>query len=351
MLKFIVVMVLAGFGIFLGSKWSESSASKLGARWNVPSVIMGGLVIAIISSFAELMSVILLTQAGEFAGGIAVVAGSAIANLIWIKLVTRLGAGKDVPTRTPVIVLQAIPYLVVVVLTIVAIGFVAESGSNGHEWKVLTTPFGGIAIILFVAFVYMQFAMSKRFPLPKDDEDEEAADSMSVAKETVMLVIGMGLIGVSCHFMVEVGMEFAKHNGMPIEALAVTVFALVTSVPDILMSYFLAKKGQTDAAISNAYGSNVFDILVCLGLPVLVLGHVEVDWSEGSTIMYALLGGTVVGLAFLLSGQKLEMWEAMALVVLYGVFVVAVFVGGILWPVFWACVGLMLIATLLFGRK
>ena len=70
--------------------------------------------------------------------------------------------------------------------------------------------------------------------------------------------------------MVEVAVLTAFILNIPEEIIALTVLAVGTSIPDLLSSVIVARQGRGDMAVSNAIGSNIFDILVGLGLPFLI---------------------------------------------------------------------------------
>jgi len=77
-------------------------------------------------------------------------------------------------------------------------------------------------------------------------------------------------IGAICHFMVEWAVEVGDINGVSKAVMGLTVLSAGTSIPDAISSILVAKRGLGDMAVSNALGSNVFDILLGLGLPYLI---------------------------------------------------------------------------------
>ncbi|MCA9390415.1 calcium/sodium antiporter [candidate division WWE3 bacterium] len=122
--------------------------------------------------------------------------------------------------------------------------------------------------------------------------------------------ISILLIGVLTHFMVESAVSVANFFHVPAVIIGLTILAAGTSVPDLLSSINVAKRGYGDMAIANAVGSNIFDIAIGLGLPWLfinVLGHhsIPVD-TENLFSSVVLLFATVLALLFLLIAKK---WE------------------------------------------
>ena len=111
--------------------------------------------------------------------------------------------------------------------------------------------------------------------------------------------------------LVEIAVLAAHDLGMPQVIIALTILAAGTSIPDLLGSLIVAKKGRGDMAVSNAVGSNVFDILIGLGFPwflyVVVTGGSVLVGTENLFSSILLLFFTVVTLLFLLITQKFKM--------------------------------------------
>eukprot|EP01052_Picozoa_sp_SAG31_P024892 SAG31_NODE_2148_length_6333_cov_16.166667_6_plen_434_part_00 len=94
-----------------------------------------------------------------------------------------------------------------------------------------------------------------------------------------MSIIWIGLI---CHFMVEWAVEIGEINGISKAVMGLTVLSAGTSVPDALSSILVAQRGLGDMAVSNALGSNVFDILLGLGLPYFIANIINIADSSKS---------------------------------------------------------------------
>ena len=128
----------------------------------------------------------------------------------------------------------------------------------------------------------------------------------------LFLNFGMSIIflAVLSHFMVESAVHVAQSFGIPEVIIALTILAVGTSVPDLMSSIIVARKGQGDMAIANAVGSNIFDIAIGLGLPwifiILWRGESVQVVTENLESSIVLLFATVVALLFLLIVRR---WE------------------------------------------
>lgn len=115
-------------------------------------------------------------------------------------------------------------------------------------------------------------------------------------------VLSIVLIGALCYVLVEAALVFAAAVNIPPVVVALTILAGGTSVPDMISSVVVARQGRGDMAVANAVGSNIFDILICLGVPWLVsivfMGKQVHVGSDGLVSSVLILLGTV-GLLFL----------------------------------------------------
>lgn len=128
--------------------------------------------------------------------------------------------------------------------------------------------------------------------------------------------------------LVELAVLISHELGIPEVIIALTVLAGGTSIPDLLSSVIVAKQGRGDMAVSNAVGSNIFDIFICLGLPwffyILFTGRGMAVSTENLISSIFLLFFTVISLLFLLLLRKFRISQraGVALIFLYVCFLV-----------------------------
>ena len=123
--------------------------------------------------------------------------------------------------------------------------------------------------------------------------------------------------------LVESAIEIAEILNIPEVIVALTVIALGTSVPDLISSVIVAKQGRVGMAINNAIGSNIFDILIGLGAPLLLLHLMTNDRinviSADLDIAFYFLSGSIVLLVaiFIITKWKTKRLMGVILIVLY----------------------------------
>ncbi len=139
-------------------------------------------------------------------------------------------------------------------------------------------------------------------------------------------LVSIAFIGIFSWFLVNAAVAFAEAIGVPPVLIGLTVLAGGTSVPDLMASVVVSRQGRGDMAVANAIGSNVFDILIGLGLPwalVMLLqgGSVRVGTTDLWQATEALLGTVILLFIFLTTGRVLSRREGWILLSVYAGFV------------------------------
>jgi cation:H+ antiporter len=96
--------------------------------------------------------------------------------------------------------------------------------------------------------------------------------------------------------------------------------AAATSIPDTFVSVRASVMGRTESSLSNVLGSNVFDLLVAVPLGVMLVGAIEVNFTQIVPMMTFLVVATIVMLVFMLRDMQLSMREAHVMIILYAGF-------------------------------
>lgn len=148
-----------------------------------------------------------------------------------------------------------------------------------------------------------------------------------------VFLISLAGIAFGSYWLVIGGEAFAIGIGVPASIVALTILAGGTSVPELISSAIVAKQGRGDMAISNAIGSNVFDIFISLGLPLFIYtltrGELKDIDSQNITSSILLLFATMIMVLLLLVSQKFKIgkWFGLILIVTYVLYVISAFAG------------------------
>ena len=176
-----------------------------------------------------------------------------------------------------------------------------------------------------------------------DDEVDNAGVCFGLFQIRLNLLTSWLIIAVStllaaaaCYWLVEITQMTAEKLHVPVFFVAVILAAAASSVPDTFLSVGSAKRGDDDGAVSNAFGSNIFDISICISIPLLVASYLNqwepIVFTESASIvslqvMLAIL--TVITLIVIAHKLQLTRGKAYFLVLLYVVFIVYAVVGSL----------------------
>lgn len=146
-----------------------------------------------------------------------------------------------------------------------------------------------------------------------------------------IFVFSLVLIGIFSYFLVISAEALALGLGVPSAIVALTILAGGTSIPEMIGSAVVSREGRGDMAISNAVGSNIFDILMSLGLPLLIFtgvnGTLTDVGGENITSSILLLFATVIAVLGVLASQRFKIGRTVGFVLIaaYVVYVIAAY--------------------------
>nr|VFJ46586.1 MAG: cation:H+ antiporter [Candidatus Kentron sp. DK] len=349
------IIVIASIVIMYACNSFDDAASYLGR--NMASGVRGATINAIGSSMPELMTAMFLLflfhDRDGFAAGVATTAGSAIFNAVIIPalcifavrykgvLVKESG---DIATA----VRQRITQIEISKSSLLRDGAFLLIAEAALIWflgnSVMTWWMGGALLVIYG--VYFLF-LASGFGATSDEDDDDTEDDDDEKPSTlkailtfdfnnliysgrnyttgsawVVLSLATLLIGIACWQLAEAVMLSASALGVPAYFTALIFAAAATSVPDTVLSVKDAMRGEYDDAISNAVGSNTFDITVGLGLPLLlyalIFGDVEVASADQTqALRIVLFAVTVVVLGTLLLRKHVTVATAYFLLIIY----------------------------------
>ena len=339
-----LIIIATAVGIWFFSEMLSKGTDAIGTRFRINPGVRGATLDAVASSFPELCTVVIALFAGAFDAGIGTIAGSALYNILVIPAVSVF-VGGPLAIQKQVVRRDGFLYVAVVVALILTIWFGPQAVEGDKVSHFLSPWAGACAIVVYLGYVtvlVLQARKGGKTPEKPSEQEtqstpddaqqepsEEPAKPLPIWKIALFVIIGISGIGVATHFLVHASLALFKVIGLSEAIAGVTVLAAATSLPDTLLSVFAVRRGDADGAVANAFGSNSFDILVCLGLPILVTGGVYVDWGASWPLLSFLLASTLVSVFFLLTDWRLTRREAIVMAATYLLFMGLAF-GGVL---------------------
>jgi len=308
------LIILSSVVIFyVGQRFAEAS-SYIGDYIGLPRDVKGATFDAISSSMPELMvalfSVIFFRQ---FEIGIGTIAGSALFNLLVIPGICVFVAPVAFKVSKKVITRDAWFYLVSVFILLVLLIYV-------KTWGLVVAM-----LLLFAYLLYIKDIISHtKTHLRRHSHKHTRTEELSVIRETANFIILLIIMGAFTFILTKSSVDLSNALGVHPIIIAFTVIAAATSVPDGVISITNARKGSIDDAASNVFASNIFDIFVGIGLPLLIYfiykGAVGITFTN-IEIVLGLMGTSIILLYFFADSHKLTRRQAAILLLLYLAFV------------------------------
>lgn len=154
----------------------------------------------------------------------------------------------------------------------------------------------GMFVVVLAGMGWLSFTAKKGDKLA-DDNESEIPSGVSTSVAVLWVLVGLVMLPLSAHFLVESAVFIAKYFGISDLVIGLTIIALGTSLPELAACVAGVLKGEDDLAMGNIIGSNIFNILAVLGMPGLIAPGL-IDPAAATRDMYVMLGLTVMLLVF-----------------------------------------------------
>ncbi len=300
--------ILVGFVLLVfGANWMVDGASSLARKHNISDLVIGLTIVSFGTSAPELVVNLIASWQGHSDIVYGNVVGSnnfnlflilGIAGLIFPIAVQRSTVWKEIPMSLAAAVL----------LLLLSNDFFVGSD------LLLSRPDGLLLLGLFAAFLWYIFRqMRTERPL----EESPTATYPSSLKIAGLIVFGLAGLVLGGKLVVDHAITIATNLGVSEKIIGLTIIAAGTSLPELVTSVVAAMKKNSDIAIGNVVGSNIFNVLLIISLSAVV-NPIGYNASFNREI-YLLIGGTLFLFVAMFSGgrRKLDRWEAAVLLLVY----------------------------------
>lgn len=306
------ILLLSGIVLlYFGAEWLVRGGAGLARRLGISPLIVGLTVVAYGTSAPEVMVGLQAGWSGHGDLALGNVIGSNIANLGLILGITALLRPAPVH-RT--LARSEVPVL------LVSTAALAMMLANGHlaAWE------AGLLLVMAVSYSVWMVLRAKRdketdLHLAVTEEAAEGAGAPrggSLSRLAILVAVGLLLLVLGGHLLVKGASILALAFGMSERLIGLTIVAVGTSVPELATCVLAARRGHTDLAVGNVVGSNIFNVLLCLGAAGLP-GQVTSLRSLANPDVMALVLFTIVALAMLRTERTIRRWEGSLLLGLY----------------------------------
>ena len=314
----IYVFLLIGFYILIkGADAFVDGASSIARRFNIPPIIIGLTIVAFGTSAPEAAVSVTAALSGKNDIAIGNVVGSNIFNLLLVIGVSSFLLPIKVKRNT---MLKEFPFALLASIVLIILSH--DVKFQDYPFNSLTRADGLVLLSLFGIFMYYLIELA----LTSNDEMDvtEGNPSAPLSRAILMSLIGVICVVIGGQIVVDNATEIALNLGMSENLTGLTIVSIGTSLPELVTSISAAKKGESDIAIGNVIGSNLFNILFVLGLssvihPISVQSIVFID-------MLIMLIVTLIVYLFSLSKKTISKAEGSILTILYVLYMIYIII-------------------------
>ena len=344
LLVYLIIVLIISFYLLarVCDDYFVDSLDRVAKDLKMSSDVAGATLMAIGSSAPEFfVSIISVLKPGDFAEiGIGTIVGSALFNLLVI-------IGASAMVRSTILTWQ--PVLRDSIFYSTSIIFLLWAFSDGQ----ISMVEAGAFIIVYIIYVVSVMNWRKILKYEDDSQDELENNSDSFSSSWMLIFkpfdillskfflserhyifnffISIIFIGGLSWVLVESAVMISNILHIPKAIIALTVLAIGTSIPDLISSIIVARQGRGGMAISNALGSNIFDILIGLGIPWMIIllltdGPLVVG-NENLFSSVILLFASVLVVLFILLVRKWKIGKYS------GMFLIGVYLTYLIWAI------------------
>ncbi|MGL5356737.1 MAG: calcium/sodium antiporter [Cetobacterium sp.] len=305
MLSVFILFVGVAFLVF-GANFLVDGASVIAKRFNIPNIVIGLTIVAFGTSAPELVVNVIAAMNGKSAITLGNVVGSNVINILLILGITAIIYPLTVARNT-------VKYEIPIALFAAVSTYVLSK--NG-----VLNGFDGLILLGF----FVLFLLYNTYLTVTNKEESE----LEVKNYTLPIAIGVTLLGFVLlvfggRFIVESAVELARNFGISERIISITVVSLGTSLPELATSIIAALKKNTDIAIGNVVGSNIFNTFLILGVSA-VISPIEI--SSGAFIDLILnMVSALLLLLFVLRNYRLNRIHGLLFLAVYSSYVYSIF--------------------------
>ena len=315
LLKSAIILVIGFVLLIKGADFFVEGSSSVAKKFNVPSLIIGMTIVAMGTSLPELAVSVTASMTGNNTLAVSNVAGSNIFNLMVVCGACALFAPLTIEKNT---LLKEFPFSIICAGLLVVLGFLGMS---------LGRVDGIIFLVIFIVYLLWMIRSAKQArnagdKLEEEEEEliEEEIKILPMWKCLLFIVGGMIAIKFGGDFVVDGASSIAAGFGLSQTLIGLTIVALGTSLPELVTSIVAARKDEVDMALGNVIGSNIFNILLILGVaaaisPITFLMENIID------IVILIVMSLVVWI-FAWTSKEINRKEGIAMLLMYAVYMV-----------------------------
>ena len=255
-----IFFIIVGFALLvLGADWLVNGASSIAKKFHIPEIIIGLTIVSIGTSMPELFVSTTSALEGLSDMSIGNVVGSNLCNLLLILGLSTIIKPVKFQKETR---LFEIPMCLI--FTVI---FIVLCNTGGTINKVEAV----LLLLLFLLFItYTIFMAKKQSSQEKQEEVKTQKKLLPILKDILLIILGVIGLKIGGDLAVNNAVNIANYFGVSEKIIGLTILAVGTSLPELVTSVTAAIKGNSDIAIGNIIGSNIFNMLLIIGVAAFI---------------------------------------------------------------------------------
>lgn len=314
-----ILLLIVGFiALIKGADIFVDGASSTAQNFKVPKMLIGLTIVAFGTSAPELAVSMSALASGSSDMVLGNVIGSNILNILLILGIAALIKPIAVKDNT---VRKELP-LVLLISTLLVVLFL-DTVFAGASANQITRSDGIVIILFFSVFLYYLLALAKQKKEPKSTEEEP---KFKLGKSLLFVLIGLAAIIIGSDLVVDNASSIASALGISERIIALTVIAFGTSLPELVTTVVSAKKGEQDLLVGNIIGSNIFNICLVLGIPVVIFGGIAESSFQMLDLVMLIVSAALLFIFSKTSKQKISRPEGAIMLAVFAIYYTLVFI-------------------------
>ncbi len=310
-----IVEFIAGLVLLVaGAEMLVRGASRLALTFGLSPLVIGLTVVALGTSAPEIAISIGASLKGQSDVAVGNVVGSNIFNVLFILGVSALIVPLSVARQ---VIRQEVPVMIGASVLLLALIF--DDSLDRLDGALLT--------LLTVAYLGFLVVQSRREAQASDegpvgcDGSQPTVPPARLAPQVLLVVAGLIALVFGARLMVGAAVDFARALGVSELVIGLTIVAAGTSLPEVAASITAALRGERDIAVGNVVGSNILNILTCLGLASLVAPvPLAIAPSVLNFDIWVMLAVALACLPVVISGREIARWEGALFIAYYAAY-------------------------------
>lgn len=310
-----VVLIIIGFVLLIvGADVLVDGSSGIAKKFHIPEIIIGLTIVSIGTSMPELFVSITSALDGYSDMAIGNIIGSNLSNLL---LILGLSA-----TIKPVVFQKETRIYEIPMCLLVTIILMIFCNTNGGISKIEAIGL----LVLFCAFIGYTIYMGKRESQKEMVEIKTEEKENSIIKNIIFVLLGICGLKIGGDLVVNNAVNVANHFNWSEKLISLTILAIGTSLPELVTSVTAAVKGNSDIAIGNIIGSNIFNILLIIGVSAFIT-PITYNFSYNFDFCILIVSSIILAIfPFIPPKDKMSRFNGIIYLIIYIVYLTILFV-------------------------